>query len=58
MVQLLTVLLILLSFAMTLAVPVACASPAEWEKFKGPVFAGGWAWSALVLFTGFVSFAR
>ena len=58
MIQLLTVLLILLSFAMTVAVPVACASPEEWENLKGPVYAGGWAWSALVLFTGFVSFAR
>ena len=58
MVQLLTILLIFVSFVMTLAVPVACANPQDWEDNKGLIFTGGWAWSGLVIVTGLASFGR
>jgi photosystem II core protein PsbZ len=51
-VQLLVFLLILVSFAMVVAVPVILATPGEWEKSQNIVWSGAGLWSALVLLTG------
>ena len=45
-------LLILVSFAMVVAVPVILATPGEWEKSQGIVWSGAGLWSALVILTG------
>ena len=46
------ILLIVVSFAMTVAVPVILATPGEWEKSQGIIWSGAGLWSALVLLTG------
>nr|ADJ57425.1 photosystem II protein Z [uncultured prymnesiophyte C19847] len=45
-------LLILVSFAMVVAVPVILATPGEWEKSQGIVWSGAGLWSALVVLCG------
>ena len=50
--QLLVGVLILVSFAMVVAVPVILATPGEWEKSQGIVWSGAGLWSALVILTG------
>ena len=51
-VQLLVFLLILVSFAMVVAVPVILATPGEWEKSQSVVWSGAGIWTALVILTG------
>jgi len=51
------VLLILVSFAMVIAVPVILATPGEWEKSHGIVWSGAGLWSALVIITGIFNVA-
>ena len=51
-VQVFVLLLILVSFAMLVAVPVILATPGEWEKSQGIVWSGAGLWSALVILTG------
>ena len=46
------VLLIIVSFAMIVTVPVILATPGEWEKSQGIVWSGAGLWSALVVLTG------
>ena len=46
------ILLIVVSFAMTVAVPVILATPGEWERSQGIIWSGAGLWSALVLLTG------
>lgn len=49
----LTVLIILVSFVMIIAVPVIAASPGEWEGSGSIVVWGGAAlWSVLVILAG------
>ena len=55
MVTFLVFLLVLLSFALVIGVPVVLASPGEWETSKANVFGLGAAWSGLVLVTGLVA---
>lgn len=50
--QVFVLLLILVSFAMVVAVPVILATPGEWEKSQGIVWSGAGLWSALVILTG------
>ena len=45
-------LLILVSFALVVAVPVILATPGEWEKSQGIVWSGSGVWFALVILTG------
>jgi len=45
-------LLILVSFALVVGVPVILATPGEWEKSQGIVWSGAGLWSALVILTG------
>jgi photosystem II PsbZ protein len=49
--QLLVSVLILLSFALVIGVPVVLVSPGEWEKSKNLVFSGAGLWFALVIVT-------
>jgi len=50
---LLTVLIILVSFAMIVAVPVIAATPGEWEGSGSVIVWGGAAlWSFLVIVAG------
>ena len=50
--QVFVLLLILVSFAMVVAVPVILATPGEWEKSQSVVWSGAGIWSALVVLTG------
>jgi len=50
--QLLVGVLILVSFAMVVVVPVILATPGEWEKSQSIVWSGAGLWSALVIITG------
>ena len=45
-------LLVIVSFALVVAVPVILATPGEWEKSQGIVWSGAGLWSALVILTG------
>jgi photosystem II PsbZ protein len=49
--QLLVSVLILLSFALVIGVPVILVSPGEWEKSKNLVFTGAGLWFGLVIVT-------
>jgi photosystem II PsbZ protein len=49
--QLLVSVLILLSFALVIGVPVILVSPGEWEKSKNLVFTGAGVWFGLVIVT-------
>nr|ALG63588.1 photosystem II protein Z [Guillardia theta] len=49
--QLLASLLILLSFALVVGVPVVLVSPGEWEKSKGLVYTAAGLWFGLVIMT-------
>ena len=51
-VQVFVVLLIVVSFAMVVGVPVILATPGEWEKSQSIVWSGAGLWSALVIITG------
>ena len=50
--QVFVLLLVLVSFALVVAVPVILATPGEWEKSQGIVWSGAGLWSALVILTG------
>lgn len=50
--QIFVSLLVLVSFALVVAVPVILATPGEWEKSQGIVWSGAGLWSALVILTG------
>ena len=49
MITLLTALLVLISLGLVVTVPVALATPGEWENSKGNFTKGFQAWVALVL---------
>jgi photosystem II PsbZ protein len=44
--------LVLMSFAMVIGVPVAYASPRNWEQSKRLILLGSIVWVALVLLVG------
>ena len=48
-VQVFVLLLILVSFALVVAVPVILATPGEWEASKGNFNKGFQAWVSLIL---------
>ena len=50
--QVFVFLLVIVSFALVVAVPVILATPGEWEKSQGVVWSGAGLWSALVILTG------
>jgi photosystem II PsbZ protein len=48
--------LVLLSFAMVVGVPVAYASPRNWDQSKRLILFGSIAWVALVFVVGSLSY--
>ena len=48
MITLLTVLFVLISFALVITVPVALATPGEWESSKNNFIKGFQAWVGLI----------
>jgi photosystem II PsbZ protein len=48
--------LVLLSFVMIVGVPVAYASPQNWDQSKKLLFLGSGAWAALVILVGVLNF--
>ena len=54
-IQLLVFGLIILSIISVIFMPVALASPGEWEKSKNLIYTGAGVWSILVIITGLAS---
>lgn len=50
------VLLIIVSFALTVTVPVILATPGEWQRSQGVVWGGAGLWVGLVLLLGIFNF--
>ncbi|AFZ42953.1 photosystem II core protein PsbZ [Halothece sp. PCC 7418] len=48
--------LVFLSFVMVIGVPVAYASPQNWEQSKSLIFVGSGAWLVLVVAVGVLNF--
>jgi photosystem II PsbZ protein len=48
--------LVALSFVMVVGVPVAYASPQNWEQSKRLLFLGSGVWAALVILVGVLNF--
>jgi len=48
--------LVFLSFLMVIGVPVAYASPQNWEQSKSLIFVGSGVWVALVIAVGVLNF--
>lgn len=48
--------LVLLSFVMIVGVPVAYASPQNWDQSKKLLFLGSGAWGLLVVVVGVLNF--
>ncbi|MBD2576511.1 photosystem II reaction center protein PsbZ [Oscillatoria sp. FACHB-1406] len=48
--------LVFLSFAMVIGVPVAYASPQNWEQSKNLIFLGSGVWAVLVIVVGILNF--
>jgi photosystem II PsbZ protein len=48
--------LVLLSFVMIVGVPVAYASPQNWDQSKKLLFLGSGAWGLLVIVVGVLNF--
>jgi photosystem II PsbZ protein len=48
--------LVLLSFVMIVGVPVAYASPQNWDRSKQLLFLGSGVWTALVVVVGVLNF--
>jgi photosystem II PsbZ protein len=54
--QLALVALVLFSFVMVVGVPVAYASPQNWQQSKNLIYVGSIVWVALVLVVGVLNF--
>jgi photosystem II PsbZ protein len=48
--------LVLVSFVMVVGVPVAYASPQNWEQSKNLIFLGSGFWAVLVILVGILNF--
>ncbi|MBW4520143.1 MAG: photosystem II reaction center protein PsbZ [Scytolyngbya sp. HA4215-MV1] len=48
--------LVILSFAMVVGVPVAYASPQNWDQSKQLLFLGSAAWAGLVILVGVLNY--
>lgn len=48
--------LVIMSFAMVIGVPVAYASPQNWEQSKRLIFLGSGIWVGLVLLVGALNY--
>jgi photosystem II PsbZ protein len=54
--QLLLTALVLFSFVMVIGVPVAYASPQNWEQSKSLIFLGSGLWTVLVVVVAILNF--
>lgn len=54
--QLALVALVGVSFLMVIGVPVAYASPQNWDQSKSLIYVGSFAWIALVVVVGVLNF--
>ncbi len=54
--QLVLALFVLLSFVMVVGVPVALASPQNWDQSKRLVLLGSGVWAGLVIALGVLNF--
>ncbi len=54
--QLALAALVILSFVMIVAVPVAYATPQNWTQSKQLIFLGSGVWAALVILVGVLNF--
>ncbi|HEY9649050.1 MAG TPA: photosystem II reaction center protein PsbZ [Coleofasciculaceae cyanobacterium] len=54
--QLALAALVILSFVMVVAVPVAYATPQNWSQSKQLIFLGSGVWAALVILVGVLNF--
>ncbi len=54
--QFLLLALVLLSFVMVVGVPVAYASPQNWEQSKTLIWLGSGVWTALVVVIGILNY--
>ena len=54
--QLVLLALVLLSFAMVIGVPVAYASPQNWNQSKSLIYVGSGLWFLLVIAVGVLNF--
>ncbi len=54
--QLALTALVLLSFVMVIGVPVAYATPQNWEQSKPLLFIGSGVWFALVILVGILNY--
>jgi photosystem II PsbZ protein len=54
--QLALAILVLFSFVMVIGVPVAYASPQNWEQSKSLIFFGSGVWTVLVVLVGVLNF--
>jgi photosystem II PsbZ protein len=48
--------LVILSFVLVVGVPVAYASPQNWNQSKQLIFLGSGVWAALVILVGILNF--
>ncbi len=54
--QLLLTILVLFSFVMVIGVPVAYASPQNWDQSKNLLYLGSGIWALLVILVGVLNF--
>nr|YP_009296154.1 photosystem II protein Z [Sebdenia flabellata]AOM65089.1 photosystem II protein Z [Sebdenia flabellata] len=54
-IQLLVLILIILSTLLVIGIPVALASPGQWEQSKNLIYTGAGIWAGLVIITGVVN---
>ncbi|MGC9527493.1 MAG: photosystem II reaction center protein PsbZ [Limnospira sp.] len=54
--QVLLAALVIVSFLMIVAVPVAYASPQNWTQAKPLIFVGSGLWGALVILVGVLNY--
>ena len=54
--QLLLAALVLFSFVMVIGVPVAYASPQNWDQSKTLLYVGSGVWTILVVLVGILNF--
>ena len=54
--QLLLTALVLFSFVMVIGVPVAYASPQNWDQSKTLLYVGSGVWAILVILVGILNF--
>ena len=52
LIQLLVFILIVFSTLLVVSIPVALASPGQWEQSKNLIYTGAGIWAGLVIITG------